>query len=1291
MRCFSSVLVLLVASANWAADPPQQEQARKILEATGVQGGLIVHVGAGDGKVTAALRVSPNYQVHGLDADEANVSRAREYLVENGLNGPVSVDRLPKGRLPYIDNFVNLVVAESLSGIPQKEYIRVLVPNGVLYTKAEGTWEKVVKPRPATIDDWTHYLHDSTGNPVAKDDVVGPPRHLQWLGSPRWSRHHDRMASMSALVSANGRVFYIMDEGSRLSIQLPPRWVLISRDAFNGVELWKKPISTWHSHLWPLKSGPTQLTRRLVTDGNTVYVTLGIQAPVSALDAATGEVLRAYDETTGAEEIIESGGTLYVQVNKGQSELSGFAPGQNVGDQGRVTRDIHWNEKPRIVMAIEAKTGKVLWQKETVVSPFTLSATRDRVFFHDGQKIVSLLAKSGETAWSSPPAGRKSKYNLNSGPRLVIYGKVVLFAGGDRKMQSYDLDTGKELWSAPHDQSAYSSPEDLIVASGLVWSAPTTRTQDTGVLTGRDPLTGEIKKKFAPNVDTYWFHHRCHMSKATEKYLLPSRTGIEFVDVEKEDWDIHHWVRGGCLYGIMPCNGLVYAPPHDCACYPEAKLFGFNALAPASPTRQIPKEIPEEDRLIRGPAYMKNGEQKPGVAPHEWPTYRHDNHRSGSTTSKLRPDVEEVWKTKLGGRLSAVVVADGKVFAARIDAHTLYALDATTGQVKWKYIAGGRVDSPPTIYKGMAIFGSADGYVYSVRVSDGALCWKFRAAPVDMRLSAFEQVESVWPVHGNILVEKDAAYFVAGRSNFLDGGLRFFRLDPVSGKLLTQVVIDDKDPETGKDIQERLQILNMPVGLADVMSSDGKFVYMRSQRFDLEGKRLDLGPHSGQPAQQGAVQKGEGTHLFSPAGFLDDNWFHRSYWVYGKSFAGGHAGYYQAGKFAPSGRMLVFDDQSVYGFGRKPQYYRWTTPLEHQLFRTSKEPPDAPAQASANRTGAAPIEFGKTASINPAGKAVAVSAWIYAERPGGSVVSHGGPTNGYALILRGGKPEFVVRSAGKIASVAAKEAVPREWTHLVGVLTEDRMCHLFVNGEPAGSTRASELLATNPVQPLEIGADSRGSVGEYRSPFAFTGIVDEVRIYHGNFSAADAKSLFSDALRARPKDAKLVLSCSFEKENAEDDSGNKNHGKVTSARAIKGKFGTAMQLTGAAGGNQAGGSFVKHAWTRDIPVFVYGMVLADRTLFLVGPPDMIDEEESFKKLTEGDPKILEMLAEQDAALNGRKGGRLLVVSAEDGSLIGQKALPSLPVWDGLSSAHGGLYLASQDGTVAFLKGKEKQP
>ena len=82
----------------------------------------------------------------------------------------------------------------------------------------QGVWIVVRKPWTPDIDEWTHYLHDATNNAVAKDTVVGPPSHLQWLANPKWSRHHDHISAMTALVSAGGRIFYIMDEGSRESI-----------------------------------------------------------------------------------------------------------------------------------------------------------------------------------------------------------------------------------------------------------------------------------------------------------------------------------------------------------------------------------------------------------------------------------------------------------------------------------------------------------------------------------------------------------------------------------------------------------------------------------------------------------------------------------------------------------------------------------------------------------------------------------------------------------------------------------------------------------------------------------------------------------------------------------------------------------------------------------------------------------------------------------------------------------------------------------------------------------------
>ena len=106
------------------------------------------------------------------------------------------------------------------------------------------------------------------------------------------------------------------------------------------------------------------------------------------------------------------------------------------------------------------------------------------------------------------------------------------------------------------------------------------------MFTGRDLQTGEVKMRVpARRAIPHWFHHRCYRSRATDKYFIASRTGIEFIDLEAKHWDINHWVRGGCLYGFMPANGLIYVPPHACGCFLESKLFGFNALAAGSPSR----------------------------------------------------------------------------------------------------------------------------------------------------------------------------------------------------------------------------------------------------------------------------------------------------------------------------------------------------------------------------------------------------------------------------------------------------------------------------------------------------------------------------------------------------------------------------------------------------------------------------------------------------------------------------------------------------------------------------------
>jgi len=932
------------AAAGASIDPGAAAHARQILEATGVRGGLIVHLGCGDGKLTAALRASDSYLVHGLDRDPAHVAKARQHIGSLGLYGPVSVDLLRDARLPYTDNLVNLLVAQDMGDLPMAEVMRVLAPNGAAYVRRDGAWTKAVKPRPAEIDEWTHYLHDASNNAVAHDSVVGPPRHLQWVGSPKWARHHDHMASMSALVSAGGRIFYIMDEGPKETILLPPVWSLVARDAFSGVVLWKRPIETWCTHLWPLKSGPNQLPRRLVTDGKVVYVTLGLDAPVSALDAATGETLRTWKETQFAEEMVLSRGVLFVQCLQGPSRLNAYRPKKTDIWANCRPAEGAWDKQPRTLHAIEAESGKTLWAKAFSIAPLTLAADDRRVYFYDGQRVASADRTNGEPLWQSEPVKCAPSLSPAYGPTLVVYGNVVLLSAERKTMHGFDAATGRKLWSAPHLPGGHQSPEDLLVVQGLVWCG-------VGNVTGRDPQTGEVKGQVPPDAASYWFHHRCHRAKATDRYVLLSRTGIEFVDLAAKHWVNNNWVRGGCIYGVMPCNGLVYAPPHACGCYLEGKLFGFNALAPASPLLAQLKAVPDEGRLEKGPAYGAAAAQ-PGPSAADWPTYRHDPARSGASEAGGPTGLGAKWQAKLGGRLSSPTIADGRVFVASINAHAVHALDADTGKPLWQFTAGGRVDSPPTICGGLAVFGCADGWVYALRASDGALAWRFRAAPIERRIVAFEQLESSWPVSGSVLVLNGTAYAVAGRSAFLDGGLRLLLLDAGTGRKLSETVIDYGDPEASRELHAKLKgCTDMPVALPDILSSDGRNVYLRSQAFDLKG-----GEKSTRPLLAND-QVGEDAHLFARTGFLDDAWFSRSYWLYGRGIVGLHgypAGFEQwcePAWYAPSGRLLVFNADTVYGFGRKPEFQLNSAAYEYRFFAAARTLPAADYQkAIANVT-----------------------------------------------------------------------------------------------------------------------------------------------------------------------------------------------------------------------------------------------------------------------------------------------------------------------------------------------------
>ena len=178
-------------------------------------------------------------------------------------------------------------------------------------------------------------------------------------------------------------------------------------------------------------------------------------------------------------------------VNPGKWALTDYAPKQQ-NDQGRVANEYEWDRQPRQLMAVEADSGKVLWKQEAICAPITLGTDGKSVVFYDGSQVQCLDAATGRKQWASDNQKARKLIEYNFGPRVLIHQNVVLYAGGDGVERALDLATGKQLWEGSHEKSGYRSPEDLIVAGGLVWNAGTTQGKQTGEFTGRNPVTGEL-------------------------------------------------------------------------------------------------------------------------------------------------------------------------------------------------------------------------------------------------------------------------------------------------------------------------------------------------------------------------------------------------------------------------------------------------------------------------------------------------------------------------------------------------------------------------------------------------------------------------------------------------------------------------------------------------------------------------------------------------------------------------------------------------------------------------------
>ena len=182
-----------------------------------------------------------------------------------------------------------------------------------------------------------------------------------------------------------------------------------------------------------------------------------------------------------------------------------------------------------------------------------------------------------------------------------------------------------------------------------------------------------------------------------------------------------------------------------------------------------------------------------------WPTYMHDNARSGVTTEPLALDeLDESWvyvppappqvawdggapwdsyrsdgtticeltpQRDFDFVFAVTVVGDELYFGSSVT-DSIHCLDVRTGRQKWFFTTEGPIRYPPSFDDAKLYFGSDDGYAYCIDASDGSFIWKYSPSEDNRLIGNNGSLISMWPVRTGTAVLDGKVYFAASLVNW---------------------------------------------------------------------------------------------------------------------------------------------------------------------------------------------------------------------------------------------------------------------------------------------------------------------------------------------------------------------------------------------------------------------------------------------------------------------------------------------------------------------------------------------
>lgn len=184
----------------------------------------------------------------------------------------------------------------------------------------------------------------------------------------------------------------------------------------------------------------------------------------------------------------------------------------------------------------------------------------------------------------------------------------------------------------------------------------------------------------------------------------------------------------------------------------------------------------------------------------DWPAWGYNPARGAATPVELPPALHLQWQREMRPPQPAweedvglnpglqfdhgytPIVADGLLIFGSSANDSVTALDAVTGDVRWRFFTGGPVRFAPAAWEDRVFVVSDDGVLYCLNLRSGEPEWRFRGAPGPQLALGNQRLISLWPARGAPVVADGVVYFAAGIWPFM--GISIYALDAGTGRIL---------------------------------------------------------------------------------------------------------------------------------------------------------------------------------------------------------------------------------------------------------------------------------------------------------------------------------------------------------------------------------------------------------------------------------------------------------------------------------------------------------------------------